>query len=58
MLAIGFLALAIFVVIDMKVAKIPMIPPRIFGRRTTAIQLLQAALYKSVWQIDLYFLPI
>ncbi|KAH9226335.1 hypothetical protein K456DRAFT_58812 [Colletotrichum gloeosporioides 23] len=58
MLILGGFFLIIFAVIEKSVAKIPLIPLRLFGKRSTAVMYVQSALYDCVWQVNLYFLPI
>ncbi|CAI0645617.1 unnamed protein product [Colletotrichum noveboracense] len=58
MLILGGFFLIIFAVIEKSVAKIPLIPLRLFGKRSTAVMYVQSALYGCVWQVNLYFLPI
>ncbi|KAI1848067.1 hypothetical protein JX266_006180 [Neoarthrinium moseri] len=58
MLSIGFVFFIVLAVIEKRVARIPIIPLRLFTQRSTAAIMVQSALYNSVWQIDIYFLPI
>ncbi|KAK2752026.1 major facilitator superfamily transporter [Colletotrichum kahawae] len=58
MLVLGGFFFVIFAVIEKSVAKIPLIPLRLFGQRSTAVMYVQSALYDCVWQVNLYFLPI
>jgi len=58
MLVIGGIILLIFVFIEGNVAKIPIMPLRLFKQRSTAILFLQGALHDFVWQTTQYFLPL
>ncbi|KAI1080416.1 MFS general substrate transporter [Whalleya microplaca] len=58
MLALGGTLIILFGVVEIWIAKLPMIPLRLFNRVSTSVIYLQSALYNGVWQIDLYFLPI
>ncbi|KAJ9154906.1 Major facilitator superfamily [Pleurostoma richardsiae] len=58
MLVVGGVSSILFVVVEKRFAKIPMIPPRLFGHKSTTILYVQSALYDLVWQVDLYFLPV
>jgi hypothetical protein len=58
MLCIGALNWMLFFFIQKRVASIPIIPLRLFAKRSTLILLLQAPCYDFVWQVDLYFLPL
>ncbi|KAI0000082.1 MFS general substrate transporter [Xylariaceae sp. FL0662B] len=58
MLALGGTLIVLFGVVEIWIAKLPMIPLRLFNRVSTSVIYLQSALYNGVWQIDLYFLPI
>lgn len=58
MLSIGGFFFIVLAVIEKRFAKIPIVPLRLFTQRSTAVIMLQSALYNSVWQIDIYFLPI
>lgn len=58
MLVLGGFFFIVFAVVEKSIAKIPLIPLRLFGHRSTAILYVQSALYDCVWQVNLYFLPI
>ncbi|KAF9630025.1 Major facilitator superfamily [Lasiodiplodia theobromae] len=58
MLVIGGASLVLFVIVEKRFAALPMIPPRLFGQRSTTVIYLQSALYNCVWQVDMYFLPV
>ncbi|KAJ5682720.1 hypothetical protein N7462_005885 [Penicillium macrosclerotiorum] len=58
MLVVGGFFFILFAVIEKRVAKIPMIPLRLFAEIPTAVIYFQSALYNAVWQVDMYFLPI
>lgn len=58
MLVVGGFFFILFAIIEKRFAKIPIIPLRLFGQVPTAVIYLQSALYNSVWQVDMYFLPI
>ncbi|KAL0938281.1 major facilitator superfamily transporter [Colletotrichum truncatum] len=58
LLVLGAFFLVIFVIVEKSVATIPLIPLRLFSQRSTAVMYVQSALYDSVWQVNLYFLPI
>jgi hypothetical protein len=58
MLTLGGVFFILFAVVEKRFAKIPMIPLRLFNQSSTTIIYLQSGLYNSVWQVDLYFLPI
>lgn len=57
MLCIGALSWLLFFVIQKRLARIPIIPLRLFADWSTLLLLLQAPAYDFVWQVDLYFLP-
>lgn len=58
MLCIGAVSWLLFFVIQKRLARIPIIPLRLFTKRSTLILFLQAPCYDFVWQVDLYFLPL
>lgn len=58
MLGLGSASLILFVVVEKTLAKIPMIPLRLFNQMSTTVLYLQSGLYNLVWQVDLYFLPL
>ncbi|EON98671.1 putative major facilitator superfamily transporter protein [Phaeoacremonium minimum UCRPA7] len=58
MLSIGGFAFVVLAVIEQRFARIPIVPLRLFTQTPTAVIMLQSALYNSVWQVDIYFLPI
>jgi len=58
MLLLGGIAFVLFGFIEKRIAKIPLVPLRLFNQKSTTILLLQGALYNWVWQVDLYFLPL
>lgn len=58
MLCIGAISWLLFFVIQKRLARIPIIPLRLFTKRSTLILFLQAPCYDFVWQVDLYFLPL
>ncbi|KAF6844637.1 major facilitator superfamily transporter [Colletotrichum musicola] len=58
MLVLGGFFFIVFAVVERSIAKIPLIPLRLFAHRSTAIMYVQSALYDCVWQVNLYFLPI
>lgn len=58
MLCIGAVSWLLFFVIQKRLARIPIIPLRLFTQRSTLILFLQAPCYDFVWQVDLYFLPL
>lgn len=58
MIVLGGIAIVLFGFIEKRFAKIPLIPSRLFGQKSTTILLLQCALYNWVWQVDLYSLPL
>ncbi|KAH8651310.1 major facilitator superfamily domain-containing protein [Xylariales sp. PMI_506] len=58
LMSTGGLFVILFVIIEKRFAKLPIIPPRLFSQLSTAILLFQSGLYDSVWQVDLYFIPI
>ncbi|KAI1088715.1 MFS general substrate transporter [Rostrohypoxylon terebratum] len=57
LLALGGTFIVLFCVAEIWIAKLPMIPIRLFNQVSTSVIYLQSALYNGVWQIDLYFLP-
>ncbi|KAI0173514.1 MFS general substrate transporter [Hypoxylon sp. FL1284] len=57
LLVLGGTLVLLFGIVEIWVAKIPMIPLRLFNKLSTSTIYLQSALYNGVWQIDLYFLP-
>jgi hypothetical protein len=58
MLCIGAVSWFLFFFIQKRLARIPIIPLRLFTQRSTLILFLQAPCYDFVWQVDLYFLPL
>ncbi|KAI1379818.1 MFS general substrate transporter [Hypoxylon crocopeplum] len=58
LLVLGGIFVILFGVVEIWIAKLPMIPLRLFSQVSTSVIYLQSALYNGVWQIDLYFLPI
>ncbi|TVY45765.1 putative transporter [Lachnellula occidentalis] len=58
MMVLGGASVVLFVVVEKRFAKIPLIPLRLFSQKSTAVLLLQSGLYNYVWQVDLYFLPV
>lgn len=58
MLCIGAISWLLFFFIQKRLARIPIIPLRLFTNRSTLILFLQAPCYDFVWQVDLYFLPL
>jgi MFS family permease len=58
MLSIGGFFSVLLVLIEKRFAQLPIIPLRLFTQTSTAVIMLQSALYNSVWQVDIYFLPI
>ncbi|KAI0834295.1 MFS general substrate transporter [Hypoxylon sp. FL0890] len=57
LLVLGGTFIILFGVVEVWIAKIPMIPLRLFTKLSTSIIFLQSVLYNGVWQINLYFLP-
>ncbi|KAI2465806.1 MFS general substrate transporter [Annulohypoxylon bovei var. microspora] len=57
LLALGGTLVILFGAVEIWIAKLPMIPLRLFDQVSTSVIYLQSALYNGVWQIDLYFLP-
>ncbi|KAH9886825.1 major facilitator superfamily domain-containing protein [Xylariomycetidae sp. FL2044] len=57
LLTLGATLLILFIIIETRIAKLPMIPFRLFKQTPTTVIYLQSILYNAVWQIDLYFLP-
>lgn len=55
---IGTVAFLVFIVVEKRIAKIPMIPLHLCNRRSTNVLFLQAFAHHLVWQVDLYFLPV
>ncbi|TVY27457.1 putative transporter [Lachnellula hyalina] len=58
MMVLGGASVVLFVLVEKRFAKIPLIPLRLFSQTSTAVLLLQSGLYNYVWQVDLYFLPV
>ena len=58
LLVIGSVSLITFLLVQWKVAKLPMMPLRLYSTRSQAIVFTQNFLFGFVWQSDLYFLPI
>jgi hypothetical protein len=58
MLCTGAVSWLLFFFIQKRLARIPIIPLRLFTQRSTLVLLLQAPCYDFVWQVDLYFLPL
>ncbi|KAI0133292.1 MFS general substrate transporter [Hypoxylon sp. NC0597] len=57
LLVLGGIFVIFFGIVEVWVAKIPMIPFRLFTKLSTSMIFLQSVLYNGVWQINLYFLP-
>lgn len=55
---VGGVSLVAFLAVELKIAKLPMMPLRLFKSRSPAIVFTQNFLFGFVWQADLYFLPI
>ncbi|ETS85925.1 hypothetical protein PFICI_03950 [Pestalotiopsis fici W106-1] len=58
LLSIGGVFVVIFAIIEKRIAKIPLIPLRLFSQASTAILIITSGVYNLVWQVDIYFLPI
>jgi hypothetical protein len=58
MIIIGGLCLIAFVFYEGYLAKLPIMPWRLFQRRSPAILLAQGALHDFVWQTTQYFIPL
>ncbi|KAH7009607.1 major facilitator superfamily domain-containing protein [Ilyonectria destructans] len=57
MLVIGSLAMIVFIIIEWKLAKLPMMPLAIFSNPVTTIMLVQSFLFGAVYQSYLYYVP-
>ncbi|OTA57961.1 MFS general substrate transporter [Hypoxylon sp. EC38] len=57
LLVLGGTFIILFGIVEVWIAKIPMIPLRLFTKLSTSTIFLQSVLYNGVWQINLYFLP-
>jgi hypothetical protein len=58
MLTIGLLLVLVFIAIEAFVAKIPIIPMRLFKQRSPSLLLLTGILHDFVWQSTQYFVPL
>ncbi|KAI9150553.1 MFS transporter M2 [Paramyrothecium foliicola] len=58
MLIIGALSLILFVVVEWKVAKLPVMPVTIFANIAVIMTLLQTFLFGAVHQASIYFIPL
>ncbi|KXJ94622.1 major facilitator superfamily domain-containing protein [Microdochium bolleyi] len=58
MLIIGAVSLVLFVVVELKIARLPMIPVQMFSNPCVATLLIQSFLLGSVYQSHLYYLPL
>ena len=58
MIIIGGLCLIVFALYEGYWAKLPIMPWRLFQRRSPAILLAQGALHDFVWQTTQYFIPL
>jgi len=58
MMVLGGVSVILFVLVEKRFAKIPLIPLRLFSQTSTAVLLFQSGIYNYVWQVDLYFLPV
>ncbi|KAI9745932.1 MAG: hypothetical protein M1818_000613 [Claussenomyces sp. TS43310] len=58
LLVVGSLSLVLFLFTEWKIAKLPLMPLRLFHSPSQAMVLAQSILFGFVWQADLYFLPI
>ncbi|KAH7313958.1 major facilitator superfamily domain-containing protein [Stachybotrys elegans] len=57
MLIIGTLSLTLFVIVEWRVAKLPVMPVTIFDNLAVSVTLLQTFLFGAVHQASIYFLP-
>ncbi|KAI0478549.1 major facilitator superfamily domain-containing protein [Xylariaceae sp. FL0804] len=57
MLAVGGLAFALFVVVEWKVARLPMMPVQMFKSPVVVVLLLQTFLFGAVYQSYIYYVP-
>ncbi|KAM5344649.1 hypothetical protein ACJ41O_013184 [Fusarium nematophilum] len=58
MLAVGSLSCLLFVVIEWKVAKLPVMPVTIFANRAVVTLLIQSFLFGAVYQSSIYYIPL
>ncbi|CAK7243996.1 MAG: hypothetical protein STHCBS139747_005530 [Sporothrix thermara] len=58
MLVIGALLFVFFVVVELRIAQLPMMPMQIFKSPVIAVLLIQSFLLGAVYQISLYYLPL
>jgi MFS family permease len=58
MLVIGTLSLGLFVVVEWRLAKLPVMPVTIFNNVAVSVTLFQTFLFGAVHQATLYFLPL
>ncbi|OIW23406.1 MFS general substrate transporter [Coniochaeta ligniaria NRRL 30616] len=58
MLTIGALSMVTFVLIEWKLAKLPMMPVSIFQNRVVVVMLIQSFLFGAVYQSYLYYIPL
>lgn len=58
MLTIGFVLLFAFIAIEAFLAKIPIIPLRLFRHRSASLLFLTGILHDFVWQATQYFIPL
>ncbi|KAI1337791.1 major facilitator superfamily domain-containing protein [Xylariaceae sp. FL0016] len=58
MLVIGCVSLFLFVIVEWKVARLPMMPLQIFRNPVVTVLLIQSFLFGSVYQSYLYYVPI
>ncbi|KAI8654384.1 MFS domain-containing protein [Fusarium sp. Ph1] len=58
MLAIGSLSCLLFLLIEWKIAKLPMMPVTIFANKEVVILLIHSFLFGAVYQSYIYYLPL
>ncbi|CAJ2506907.1 Uu.00g080930.m01.CDS01 [Anthostomella pinea] len=58
MLVIGAVSLVLFVLMEWKIAKLPMMPVQIFNTPVVTVLLIQSFLFGAVYQSYLYYLPL
>ncbi|CAK7236221.1 hypothetical protein SBRCBS47491_009563 [Sporothrix bragantina] len=58
MLVLGGVCLALFVVAELRVARLPMMPLSLFHNRAIVVMLVQNFLFGAVYQSSLYYVPL
>ncbi|CAK7235290.1 hypothetical protein SEUCBS140593_009235 [Sporothrix eucalyptigena] len=58
MLVLGVMFMALFIIVEMKVARLPMMPITLFRNPVIVVMLVQNFLFGAVYQSSLYYVPL